>query len=122
LRRERHRHSASDVAPREVVDVVVLGDDEAFPLSLDTAVDLAVQLENDGPLLERQLRRVGVRQVDEPTGPVRADVTELAPVRPRSDVRHDIKFLTGLEEGRLEGEVVARGYEQLMRNTTLAQH
>src|SRR5207249_9228090 len=75
-----------------------------------------------GPLLERQLRRVGVRQVDEPTGPVRADVTELAPVRPRSDVRHDIEFLTGLEEGRLEGEVVARGYEQLMRNTTLAQH
>src|ERR1043166_2000172 len=45
LRCDRYRDDARDVRLSEVVDVVVLGDDEALPLPFAAAVDLSVQLE-----------------------------------------------------------------------------
>jgi len=121
LRGERDRDGAADVAAREVVDVVVLGDDEALPLAGRVAVEAAVQLEDHGPPLERQLGRVGVRQVDHARGPVGTDVAEPAAVTPGRDVRDDVELLAGVEERLLEQEVVARRDEQLVRRATVAQ-
>src|SRR5882724_4017521 len=106
-------HRTRDVAPGEVVDVVILGDDEALPLALRAAIDLAVELENHGALLERQLGRVSIREVDQPACAVWADVTELAAIRTRGNVGDDVERLAGLEEGGFEPEVVARRHEQL---------
>ena len=64
LRGERDRDGAADVAVREVVDVVVLGDDEALERARRRPVDAAVQLEDHRAALERELGRVRVRQVD----------------------------------------------------------
>ena len=62
---ERDRDSGGDVGAAEVVDVVVLGDDEALHLPLRERVD-HVQLEQDRPAVERQLGRVRVGHVDRP--------------------------------------------------------
>ena len=64
LRRQRHRDDGGDVRAGEIVDVVVLGDDEALPFTLRPAVDLAVDLQDHRPLVERQAR-VRVREVDD---------------------------------------------------------
>ena len=65
-RGERDRDDRGELGAAEVVDVVVLGDDEALPLALRERVDGAVQLEQDRPPLERELGRVRVRHVDRP--------------------------------------------------------
>src|SRR6185436_3651251 len=93
LRGERNGNGPGDVALREVVDVVVLGDDEALPFTFRASVDLTVQLQDHRALFERQLRRVRVRQVDQTSGSVWADVTELPAVRPGGDVRDDVELL-----------------------------
>ena len=61
---ERDRDGRRDVRATEVVDVVVLGDDEALPLALGERVDRSMELEEDGAAVERQLRRIRVRDVD----------------------------------------------------------
>ena len=74
LRRERHRDEIRQVRAREVVDVVIFGDDVAVALAVgDRAIDRAVDLQDDGPLFERQIA-VLVRDVDEPVVPPSASV------------------------------------------------
>ena len=51
-RGERDRQRTGDVA---VVDEVVLGDREALPRALGRRVEAALQMEDDGALLERKL-------------------------------------------------------------------
>jgi hypothetical protein len=52
LGRQRNGDGTGEIGLREIVDVVVFGDDEALPLTLWTAVDLSMELENDGAPLE----------------------------------------------------------------------
>ena len=85
-RGERHRQRARDLGVGEVADVVVLGDDEALPPATVAAVEPAVELEDDRPLLERELRRIRVRDVDDGRAAVGADMAEAAAFAPRSDV------------------------------------
>jgi len=119
---ERDGDDARDLGLREVLDVVVLGDDEALPLAvLAAAADLAMELEDDRAALERELGRVRVRHLDQGSGPVRRDVAELATVPAGSEVRNDIELLTGVEERALERQVVTRGDDQLVRGAALAQ-
>ena len=49
---ERDRHEAGNLPLREIVDVIVLGDDEAVPLALGLAIYLSVNLEDDGLFLQ----------------------------------------------------------------------
>ena len=49
---ERDRHEAGNLPLREIVDVIVLGDDEAVPLALGLAIHLSVNLEDDGLFLQ----------------------------------------------------------------------
>ena len=72
LRGEGDRDDRGQLRAPEVVDVVVLGDDEALPFPLGERVDGAVQLEQDRAALERELGRVRVRNVDRPRGLPRA--------------------------------------------------
>src|SRR5919202_3583821 len=96
LRAERHRHDARDLGLGEVLDVVVLGDDEALPLALVRALaDLTVELEDDRAALERQLGRVRVRNFDQRSGSVRREVAELAPIPPGGEVRDNVELLAG---------------------------
>jgi hypothetical protein len=78
---QRNRDNARDLGLRKVLDVVVLGDDEALPLALfGAASDLAVELEDDRAAVERELGRIRVRHLDQRSGSVRCDVAELAAV------------------------------------------
>ena len=116
---ERDGDDARDLGLREVLDVVVLGDDEALPLAvLAAAADLAMELEDDRAALERELGRVRVRHLDQGSGSVRRDVAELATVPAGSEVRNDIELLTGVEERALERQVVTRGDDQLVRGSS----
>ena len=119
LRCERDRNGTGHVALREVVDVVVLGDDEAFPFTVRASINLAVQLQDHRALFERQLCRVRVRQVDQTPCSVRADVTELPAVRSGCDVRDDVELFAGVEKGCLERKVVARRHQKLMWHSAL---
>src|SRR5580765_852959 len=114
LGREAHRDNARDIRLREVVDVIVLGDDEALPLALRAPVDLAVQLQDHGPALERKVD-VGVREVDQPWLGVRRQVAELSAVAPAGEIGDDVELLPRVREGALERNVVARGDDELVR-------
>ena len=84
-------------------------------------VDRAVELEQHGALVERELGRVRVRHLHGRGAPAGRPVPELAPVRPAGDVGDDVELLPRLLERALEREVVARRDDQLMRRATLAQ-
>ena len=84
-------------------------------------VDAAVQLEDDGAALERELGRVRVRHVDRVRGAVGLDVAEPAAVPARRDVRDDVELLPRVEERLLEREVVARRHQQHVRSAALPQ-
>ena len=79
---ERDRDDRGQLRAAEVVDVVVLGDDEALPLALGQRVDGAVQLEQDRAALEGELGRVRVRDVDRARRLAGRAVPEAAAVRP----------------------------------------
>src|SRR6185436_9486015 len=49
------RYGRRDVRAAQVVDVIVLGDDEALPLALRERVDGAMELEEDGAPIEGEL-------------------------------------------------------------------
>ena len=49
---ERDGHEAGNLPLREIVDVIVLGDDKAVPLALGLAIYLSMNLENDGLFLQ----------------------------------------------------------------------
>src|SRR6266571_2802734 len=119
---QRHGDGAGEIRLREIVDVVVLRDDEALPLTVWTAVNLSMELEDDGAPLQGKLGGVGVRQIDEPATSLRRDVAELASSRARRNVGDDVEFFTRFEERGLEREVVARRHDQLVRHPTLAQN
>ena len=121
LRGERHGHDGGELGVAEVVDVVVLGDDEALPFPLGKRVDGAVQLEQDRPALERELGRIGVRNVDRLRRLSGRAVPEAAALRPCRDVGDDVDFLAGLLEGALEREVVVRAHDQLVRCSSRSQ-
>ena len=79
---ERYRNDRGELRAPEVVDVVVLGDDEALPLALGQRVDRAVELQENRPTLERELGRVGVRDVDRTRRLARRPVPESATMGP----------------------------------------
>ncbi len=64
LRSERDRNDVRQLGLREVADVVVFADDEALTIAIRARVDLAVDLENHGTLLEGELG-VGVGNRDD---------------------------------------------------------
>ncbi len=110
-RRERYGEPARNVA---VVDEVVLGDREALPGALRRGVDAALQMQDDGALLERQLQRVRVRPLDRRRGAAGRDVAEAPAVRTARDVADAVELLAGVLERLLERELVARRDEQRM--------
>ncbi len=118
---ERNGNSAGKIRLREVVDVVVLGDDEALPLPVGSAIDLAVQLQDHRSLIQRQLGGIRVRYLDQPPTAIRSDVAELPAPRPRGQVGHDIELLPRFEECCLQCDVVARRHDQLMWHAALPQ-
>ena len=99
-RGERDGHAARQLGAAEVVDVVVLGDDEALPLALRQRIDRAVELEEDRAALERELGRVRVRDVDRTRRLAGRSVPEPATMRARGDVGNDVELLAGILEGR----------------------
>ena len=108
LRGERDRNDGGELGAAEVVDVVVLGDDEALPLALRERVDRAVQLEQDRAPVERELGRVRVRDVDRARRLARRAVPEAAAVRPARHIGDDVDLLALVLERPLEGKVVVR--------------
>ena len=118
---ERHRDDRRQLGTAEVVDVVVLGDHEALPLALGEWIDGAVELQDDRAAVEAQLRRIRVRNVDRPRRLTRRAVPEPTAMRPGRDVRDDVELLALLLEGPLEGEVVVRRHDELVRRAALAQ-
>ena len=90
LGRERHGHDRRQLRVPEVVDVVVLGDDEAFPLALGERVDGSVELQQDRPALERELYRVGVGDVDRSGRLTGRTVPEAAALGTGRNVRDDV--------------------------------
>ena len=61
---QRDGEHAAEAGLREVGDVVVLADDEALERARRRAIDLTVDLEDHGSLVERHVR-IGVRQLDD---------------------------------------------------------
>ena len=118
---QRDRHGRRDVRAAQVVDVVVLGDDEALPLALRERVDGAMELEEDRSPLERELRRVRVRDVDRARLLAGRAVPELPARRAVGDVGHDVHLFPGLLERALEREVVAGRDDELVRRAALAK-
>ena len=104
----------------EVVDVVVLADGEALPLARAAAVDVAVDLEQDAPLVQSQTG-VGVRLVDDGGGSVGSDVEELAPIAAGGDVDHDVEILAGGVERALDAGIEGGRDDQLLRQPITAK-
>ena len=121
LRRKRYGNDRGQLGMTEVVDVVVLGDDEALPLALGERIDRAVQLEQDRPPLERELGRVRVRNVDRPRRLAGRPVPEAASVRTGRNVGNDVELLASILERALQREIVVRAHDQLVRCTSLAE-
>ena len=121
LCRERDRDDRGQLGAAEVVDVVVLGDDEALPLALGQRIDRAVELEENRPALERELGRVRVRDVDRPRRLAGRSVPEPATMGPGGHVGHDVELLARILERALEREVVVRRDDELMRRAPLAK-
>ena len=117
---ERDRHRGRELGAAEELDVVVLGRDEALPLPLRMRVDGAAELEQDGALVERELR-VCVRHLHRPRRLARRPVPEPPLVRPARHVRDDVELLARLLERALEPEVVVRRHDQLVGDAALAQ-
>src|SRR5205823_4618491 len=105
----------------EVVDVVVLGHDEALPLPRSRPLDLSVELEDHRVAVERELGRVRVRLLDQPAGPVGTDVAEATTIPAGGEIRDDLERFTGLFERPLESGVVARRHEELVRRAALPE-
>ena len=103
-----------DVAPREVFDVVVLGNHKALVVAVICAAETSVQLQHDRPAIEGQLGGVRVRQVDHAGDTAWVAMTEPAAVTSGRKVRDDIELLARVEQSLLEREVVARRHEQLV--------
>ena len=120
LRRERHGNGARKVGLGEVVDVVVLGDDEALPLTFGSAVDLTVELQDHAAAFEREFGRIEVRQIDQRSVAAGIDMTELPARGPCRQVGDDVELLARRQERAFECEVVARGDEQLVGHPALA--
>ncbi len=121
LGRERHGYDGGQLRVPEVVDVVVLGDDEALPLALGERVDGSVELQQDRPALERELDRVRVRDVDRPGRLTGRAVPEAAALRARRNVRHDVELLARILERALEGEVVVRADDELVQRAAITE-
>ena len=100
--------------------MVVLANGEALPLARRASVDVAVNLQEHGPLLERE-PGVGVRLVDHERPAVRREVEELATVPARRDVNDDIELFIGGLEGALDAGVEARRDDELLWQLPLAQ-
>ena len=81
----------------------------------------AVELQDDGAPLERQLRRVHVRQLDHARLAARVAVAEPAAIPSRSEVGDDVELLSRVEKRLLEREVVARRDEELVQQAPFAQ-
>ena len=99
-RRERDRDDGGQLGAAEVVDVVVLGDDEALPLALGQRIDGAVELEQDRPAVEAELGRVRVRDVDRAWRLVRRAMPEAAAMRAGRDVGDDVELLPASSNAR----------------------
>ena len=115
VRCERDGHGGHEIGASEVVDVVVLGDDEALPFAVGERVDSPVQLQQDGATIERELRGIRVGHVDRPGLLAGRAVPELAAVGAGGDVRDDVDLLAGGLERALDREVVARRDHELVR-------
>ena len=111
---QRHRHQVRQLGARQVVDVVIFGD--------DVAVGFAV---GDGALTAPWIFRMIVRcssdrspvlvgDVDHAGCPVRLRVQELAARVAVRDVRHQVERLAGRRERPLEQVVVVGGDDQLV--------
>src|SRR6266568_7597237 len=77
-RRQPDRYTTRNVGAPEVVDVVVFCDDRAVA-GVVACVHLATDLQDDRATLERELRRVRVRRIDDEEGPIWREVAELPP-------------------------------------------
>jgi hypothetical protein len=122
LRRDADRQHRGQLGAPEVVDVVVLGDDEALPFAVREQVDRAAQLQQNRSAVERELRGVLVRDVDRARRLSGGAMAELSAQRPGRDVRDDVDLLAGVLERALEREVVVRRDDQGLRGAGLAQH
>jgi len=120
-RGQADRYLSRDVGSPEIVDVVVLGDDEALPIARRRPVDLSPHLQDHGSPRERELRRVRVRNGDHVRGPVGSEVAELAAVAARGEIRDDVDLFASLLESMLERIVVRRHDEKLVRRAPLTQ-
>ena len=120
-RREGDRNDGGQLRSAEVVDVVVLGDDEALPFALRQRIDGSVKLQDDRAAVEAELGRVRVRYVDRPRGLPGWAMPEAAAMRAGRDVRDDVDLLAGLREGALERQVVVGRDDELVRRAPRTQ-
>ena len=113
LRRQRHGDDVRQLALREVSDVVVLADDEAFPTTVGAWIDPAMHLEDHGPLGKGELR-VRVWNGHHGLRPVRRSMQELPPIRAERNERDDVHVLAALAECDFERAAIGGGDEQLV--------
>ena len=119
-RRERDRNERRHVDMRDVVDVVVLGHDEALAIPRGVYVDLSVKLQDHRALVERRAA-VAVRHVDQRGLPVRGGMDEAALVGPGGHVGDHVELLARFGERTLHRAVVVRRHDELMTDPATSQ-
>ena len=118
--RDLHGHRARGLHSGEIVVVVGLADGEALELARRPVVDVAMDLEQHAPLLERQ-PRIGVRLLDDDRLTVRADVQELAAIAPGREVDDDVELLACVRERPLDTRVEGGRHDQLLRQRAVPE-
>jgi hypothetical protein len=96
------RYQVCEIGAGQVIDVMILGYHEAVIIAFGCgAIDGAMKLENDRPVIERE-RSVSIGNIDD-TGPtVGSDVKEPASIWPFRQVDHQIKRLASFAKRQLE--------------------
>ena len=106
-RGERDGHGRGEVGAAEVVDVVVLGDDEALPLAVRVGSTVPVELQEDGRRSsESSVTYVFGTSIGRGSSPG-ARCQNLPRPGPVGNVGDDVELLSGRLERPLEREVVA---------------
>ena len=117
---EDDRDHGLEVAGARVVDVVVLGHDEALPGAVGAGVGQAPKAEEYRPPLQREVC-VGVRHVHRARLGSRRRVEEPAAQRPLGDVGDDVQLLARVGERALDAAVERGRHDDLVRSAALAQ-